>query len=147
MGRTSSRLFAGGLAIAIVAFALTMYLLKLRRDFSGRTAITIGTVVRKGALLGTSRRSQSEWFCWVEYEFTPTEGGARRKGWGMWDEACGLKREGPVPIEYVIANPDTNRPPGGGPPVSPLLLWFAAGVMVVIAVIRRGSEIDTLLVR
>src|SRR5439155_24044228 len=105
MGRTSSRLFAGGLAIAIVAFALTMYLLKLRRDFSGRTAITIWTVVRKGALLGTSRRSQSEWFCWVEYEFTPSEGGPRRTGRGLSYEACGVKRQGTVPFGYAFAHP------------------------------------------
>ena len=142
MRRTSSRLFAGGLAIAIVALALTMYLLKLRRDFSERTAVTIGKVIRKGAVFGKSRRSSSEWFCWVQYEFTPAGGGARQTNWGMWSDACGLRRDGPVPIEYVISKPEITRPPGGGPPISPLLLWFAAGVVIVIAVIRRGSEID-----
>jgi hypothetical protein len=141
MRRTSSRLFAAGLAIAIGAFALTTYELKLRRDFSGKTATTIGTVIRKGAVFGKSRRSRSEWFCWVQYEFTLPDG-PRRESWGMWSEACGLEQGGRVPIEYVVANPDVNRPPGGGPPISSFLPWFAAGVVIVIAVIRRGSDID-----
>jgi Protein of unknown function (DUF3592) len=140
--RTSSRLFAAGLAIAAAALALTMYELKVRRDFSAKTATTIGTVLRKGAMLRTSRRSQSQSFCWVEYEFAAPDGKARLQGWGMWSDACGLKQGGPVPVEYVVANPAVNRPPGGGPPIPSFLLWFAAGVVIVIAFIRRQSDID-----
>jgi hypothetical protein len=142
MGRTSSRLLAAGLAAAIAAFASTMYDSKLRRDFSAKTDITIGSVVRKGAFLGKTRRSNSEWFCWVEYQFSPP-GGASRKSWRMWSDACDLRKDGPIPVQYVVGNPDINRPPGAEPPAPTLLLWFAAGVMVVIGVIRRGSETDS----
>ena len=139
MRRASSRLLAGGLAIAIVALASTMYQNKVQRDFSARTAFALGSVVRTGAFLGKTRHSHSEWFCWVEYQFSP-EGGAPRKNWGMWPDACDLKRETQVSIQYVVGNPDTNRPAGGGPSVPALLWWFVAGVMMVIGVLRRGSE-------
>ena len=71
--------------------------------------------------------------------FSP-EGGATRKNWGMWPDACDLTPETQVPIQYVVGNPDTNRPAGGGPSVPALLWWFVAGVMMVIGVLRRGSE-------
>jgi hypothetical protein len=119
-----------------------MYQSKLRRDYSAQTTITIGKVVDKGAFMGKTRRSHSEWFCWVEYQFSPP-GGAAHKGWAMWSDACDLKRDGPVPVQYVVGNPDTNRPPGAEPPVPTFLLWFAAGVMVVIGMIRRGSSTET----
>src|SRR6266545_227191 len=137
--RTSSRLIAAAIAIAVGALASTMYLVKLQREFSAPTAITIGSVLRKGAVVGKSRRSHSEWFCWVRYEFSPP-GGAKHTGWGMWQDACGLKNGGPVAVQYVVAHPDINRPPEGGPPISPLFFWFAAGVLLVIGVIRRGSD-------
>ena len=138
--RISSRLLAAAAAIAMAALASSIYEMKLRRDFSARTAVTIGTVIRKGALLGKARRSPSEWFCFVEYRFA-LPGQPPRQGWRLWSEACGLKTDGPVPIQYVVDNPDIHRPPdAGGPPFPPLLLWFAAGVMAVVGVIRRGSE-------
>ena len=98
----------------------------------------MGSVVGKS---GAPRRGAGGpgLFCWVSYEFTPP-GGTPQKGWGMWQEACALRRERPIPIEYVVANPGVNRPPGGGPPISPFLLRFAAGVLIVVGVIRRGSE-------
>lgn len=141
MHRTSTRLLAAALAIATVALGLTMYELSVRRAFSEPTATTIGTVIRHN----NPRRSRNRgpgMLCWVSYEFTPAEGGPRRKGWGMWREACGLKTDGPVPVQYVIANPDINRPPDDGLPVSPVLLWFGAGILIVIGIIRRGSQTD-----
>jgi len=45
-------------------------------------------------------------------------------------------------VQYVVANPEVNRPPDDGLPISPLLVWFAAGTLVVIGIIRRGSETD-----
>jgi hypothetical protein len=142
MRRASSRLFAGSLAIAIAALASTIYDNKLRRDFSAPTTTTMGTVIRKGAFIGRSPRSNnSEWFCWVEYQFSPP-GGPPRTGWRMWSDACSLRRNGPVPVQYVIGNPDANRPPGAEPPVPTLLLWAVAGVMLVIAVLQRASLTD-----
>ena len=142
MHRTSSRLIASGLALAIVALGLTMYAYSVRRAFSEPTATAIGTVVRHSGRTRRQLSNEPGMFCWVSYEFTPIEGGPRRKGWGMWREACGLKTDGPVPVQYVVANPDINRPPDGGLPISPLLLWFGAGILVVIGIIRRGSQTD-----
>jgi hypothetical protein len=141
MHRTSTRLLAAALIIAIVALALTMYESSVRRAFSEPSATTIGKVIRHS----NPRRSRTRgpgMFCWVSYEFTPAEGGPRREGWSLWRDACGLKTGGPVPVQYVIANPDINRAPDGGLPVSPLLLWFGAGILIVIGIIRRGSETD-----
>ena len=143
MHRTSTRLLAAGLGIAIVALGLTMYAFSVRHAFSEPTATTIGTVIRHSS--PSTRRIRTRgpgMVCCVSYEFTPAEGGPRRKGWGMWQEACGLKTGGPVPVQYVVANPEVNRPPDDGLPISPLLLWFAAGILVVVGVIRRGSETD-----
>jgi hypothetical protein len=138
--RTSSKILAAALVIAALALASTLYRAKLRRDFAPPTAIAIGKVIRPGALLGRSRRSQSKWFCWVEYQFTPP-GGALQQGWRFWgDYGCDVKRDADIPIQYVIGKPDMHRPVGAVPPGPPLLLWFAAGVVTVIAVIRRGSD-------
>jgi hypothetical protein len=139
MHRTSSKLLAGGLVITMVAVVSTMYVSKVRRDFSEPTAIATGTVLGSGAMLGRRKASGAQSFCWVQYQFSP-KGGASRTNWRMWEYACGLKRDGHIPIEYVVASPETNRPPDAVPPVSPLLFWFAAGVMMVIGVIRRGSD-------
>jgi hypothetical protein len=103
--------------------------------------MTMGSVVDKGALLGTRRRGgTSEWFCWVSYTFTSADGRPRRN-WRLWKPACGTSRGRPIPILYVIANPEINRP-GGSEPSSgwALLLLFSAGVVAVIAVIVRRSE-------
>ena len=141
--RTSTRLLAAGLAIAIVALGLTIYASSVRRAFAKPTATTIGKVISHSS--PSTRRIRNRgpgMFCWVSYEFTPAEGGPRRTGWGMWQDACGLTTGGPVPVQYVIANPDVNRPPDGGLPISPLLFWVAAGILLVIGIIRRGSETD-----
>jgi hypothetical protein len=58
----------------------------------------------------------------------------------MWEYACGLKLKAAIPIQYVVGSPETNRPIEAVPPVSPLLLWFAAGVVTVIGILRRGSD-------
>jgi hypothetical protein len=112
---------------------------KQRRDFSAPTTITMGTVLRKGALLGKSRRIHSESFCWVSYEFTPA-GGAPQQNWRLWEPACGVAPGRPIPVQYVIARPDVNRPAGDDWSFPPLLLWFAVGVMLVIAFLLRRSE-------
>jgi hypothetical protein len=142
LSRTSSRLFAVALGVAAAALALTLHQNQLQRDFSQPTTITIGSVLRKGAFLRTSRRSDSEWFCWVSYEFTPTGGAASQRNWRLWEPACGVSPGRPIPIQYVIAHPDVSRPAGETWSFPPLILWFAAGVMVVVAVLLRGSEKD-----
>ena len=141
MRRASSKLLAAGVAVAVLALASTMYQAKLHRDYSAPTAIVRGHMVRTGVLLGMKNRSSgSGWICWVAYRFVP-EHGVSRQGWGLWPYACDAKQAPDIPIEYVVANPDTNRPvEGGGPPVPPLFLWFAAGVIMVVGVLRRGSE-------
>ena len=141
MHRTSTRLLAAGFAIAIVALGLTMYMSSVRRVFSEPTATAIGTVIRHSTPR-RSRQPRPRHALLGLGQFTPIEGVSRRKGWRMWRDACGLKTDGPVPVQYVVANPDINRPPDGGVPVSPLLLWFGAGILVVIGIIRRGSETD-----
>lgn len=140
MRRPSTRLFIAGAALAIVACSCEAYLRKVRREFSAPTTITMGTVVKKGALLDRPRRSNREWFCWVSYEFTPRDG-ARRRNWRLWQPACGVSPGGEIPVQHVVANPDVNRPAGGGEPWIPAgLFFFATGVTVVIAVIVRRSE-------
>lgn len=141
MRRASSRLLAGSLALAILALASTLYEGKLLRDFSAPTAIAIGRVVDQGAFIPKGRKaSSSEWFCWVEYQFYPKDAVTPRKGWGLWMYACDVKPGADVPIQYVVDNPDGNRPVGGGPPIPALVWWFAAGVTMVIGVLRRGAE-------
>ena len=139
MRRTSTRVFVAGAALAIVAFVLAAYLRNQRRAFSAPTTVTMGTVVKKGAFLGKSRRSSSEWFCWVSYEFTPADGVARRN-WRLWEPGCGVSRGRPIAIQHVVANPDVNRPNGYEPWVPAGLFFFASGVLVVIAIIVRRSE-------
>lgn len=143
--RTSSWLFAAGFVIAITAAALMYYHRHLQREFSKPTVTVIGTVVRGGrAPWRTGPSTGSPWFCWVGYQFS-SDGGAPRKGWALWWEweyACDVKRDGPIPIQYVVGHPERNRPAGAVPPGSPTLLWFAAGVMMVIGVLRRGSAAD-----
>jgi hypothetical protein len=137
--RTSTRLFLASGALAIVAIASTGYAQKVQSDFARQTTIAMGTVQKKGALLGRARRSQSEWFCWVSYEFTPPEGGARRN-WRFWEPACGVSPGRPIPIQYVVADPGVNRPAGSEPSFPAWLFFFAAGVTMVVALLVRGHR-------
>lgn len=141
--RPSSLAFLTSAALAALALTLLMYYLTQRRDFSAKTTTTMGSVVSKGALLGTRHRSRrgAEWFCWVSYTFTAADGVARRN-WRLWEPACGTSRGRPIPIEYVIGNPDINRPGGSEPSSSWWLFFFAAGVGAVTGVILRRSEQD-----
>ena len=139
MRRTSARLFVAAAALAIAALALAAYLSSQRRQFSAPTTVTMGSVVDKGAFLGRSRRSRSEYFCWVSYEFTPPDGVARRS-WRLWEPGCGVSAGRPIAIQHVVANPDVNRPNGSEPWAPAGLFFFAAGVTVTIAVIVRRSE-------
>jgi hypothetical protein len=140
MRRGSSRLLAAGLVTGIAALASTMYLVRLRRDFSGLTAFTTGTVIRSGGT-GRSRRHSAtdDLFCWVQYEFS-VEDAPPRTNWRMWEYACFMKRGARIPIQYVVGSPEMNRPADAEPPLWPTLWWFAAGVLSVIGLLRRGSE-------
>ena len=137
--RTSTRLFLVSAALAIVAMASTAYSQKVRRDFAGPTTITMRTVLKKGALLGNTSRSRSEWFCWVSYEFTPPEGGARRN-WRFREPACGVSPGRPIPVQYVVADPGMNRPAGSERSFPAWLLFFAAGVAMVVGFLVRGHH-------
>lgn len=139
MRRTSTRVFVAAAALAIVAFVMAAHLRNQRREFSAPTTVTMGTVVDKGAFLGKSRRSRSEWFCWVSYEFTTSDGVARRN-WRLWEHGCDVSPGRPIAIQHVVANPDVNRPNGSEPWAPAALCFFAAGVTLVIAVIVRRSE-------
>jgi hypothetical protein len=139
--RTSTRVFAAGLALVVVALAVTWRQGSERRDFSGKTTITMGTVLRYGALFGKSRRAGGGSFCWVSYEFTPP-GGALRRNWRLWEPACGLSRGRQIPILHRVDRPDVNRPAGEEWSFPTLLLWFAAGVTLVVAFVLRGSRED-----
>lgn len=129
------------MVVAVIALALTMYQQRQQRDFSQKTTITMGTVLRKGAMLGKSRRSSSEWFCWVSYEFTPPDS-APVRNWRLWEPGCGVAPGRPIPIQYVVARPEINRPAGGGASFPTLLLWFVVGVIIVVATLLRRSEED-----
>jgi hypothetical protein len=142
LARTSSRVFAGALAVAMAALALTLHQRQQNRDFSEPTTITMGAVLDKGALLRRSRRSSSEWFCWVSYEFTPAAGGARQSNWRLWEPGCGVSPGRPIPIQYVIVRPEINRPAGETLSFPTSLLWFAAGVILVVGVLLRRSELE-----
>ena len=139
--RSSTRLFVASAALALVAFATTAHSQQVRRDFAAATTITMGSVLDKGALLGTRRRARSEWFCWVSYEFTPAEGGARRN-WRFWEPGCGVSAGRPIPIQYVVADPDVNRPAGADSSFPSWLFFFAAGVTAVIGFLVRGHHRD-----
>jgi hypothetical protein len=137
--RPSVGVFIAAAVLAIVALMSSLYRQKVQRDFSRKTTVTIGTVLAKGALWGKGRRTDSELFCWVSYEFAPP-GGPARRNWRMWEPGCGSSPGRPVPIQYAIANPDVNRPAGSEPSFPSWLFFFAAGVAVVIGVLLRGSE-------
>jgi MYXO-CTERM domain-containing protein len=140
MRRASSRLLAAALLTGIAAFASTVYLVRLRRDFSARTAFTTGTVIRSGGT-GRSRRGSAtdDLLCWVEYEFFVGDAPARTN-WRMFDYGCFLKPGAQIPIQYVVGSPQTNRPANAEPPLSPMFWWFVAGVLAVIGLLRRRSD-------
>ena len=139
--RTSTNLFLASVALAVIAIGSTMYSQKVRRDFAGATTTTMGTVLKHGALLGRTSRSRSEWFCWVWYEFTPAEGG-RRQNWRFWEPGCGVSAGRPIPIQYVVADPDVNRPGGSEPSFPSWLFFFAAGVTTVMGFLTRRRHTD-----
>jgi hypothetical protein len=141
--RASSRLLAVGLALGIVALAATLYLGRLRRNFSGPTEFATGTVLRSGAFLPNRRSRPEDMFCWVEYQFAP-RGGTPQSGRRMWNLACHIKRGTTIPIQYVVGRPELNRPQDAEPPVSPFLLWLAAGTVTVIGVLRRSDAADAI---
>jgi hypothetical protein len=137
--RSSTLLFAGAGILIAVGLVSMKYIAGVQREFSGKTTIAMGKVVDNGAVLRSSRRSNSEYFCWVEYEFTPS-GGAALKNWRFWEPACGVSPGRPIPVQYVVANPALNRPAGSAPSFPSWFFLFAAGVAVVVAFIRRGAE-------
>lgn len=139
VSRPSTLIFLTSAALAIVAVASSFYVQRARRDFEGPKVITMGKVLGKGALLGRSRRSHSEYFCWVSYEFTPPDGKTRRNR-RLWEPACGVSAGRPIPVQHLVANPDMNRPAGSEPWFPSWLFFFGAGVAAVVAFIMRGSE-------
>jgi hypothetical protein len=134
-------LFLASAVLAIVAVASLVYERGVQRDFSGPTKMTMGVALGKGALIG-KRSSAGQSLCWVSYEFSAPDGRTRRN-WRFWEPACGTSRGRPVPIQYVVANPDLNRPEGSGPWFPSWLFLFASGVALVIALIFRRSDQDT----
>lgn len=133
-------LFAASAALAIVATASLAYTRKVQRDFAAPTAVTTGVAHSRGAPLGR-RRSHTQSFCWVSYEFTAPDG-RKRWNWRFWEPACGTFPSGTLPIRYVVANPDVNRPDGSDPWDPSWLFFFASGVTMVIAFIfwRSGQD-------
>lgn len=133
-------LFFATAVLSIVAIASLLYARKVQRDFSAPTTMTMGVTLGKGALVGR-RASTGQSLCWVSYEFTTPDGRSRRN-WRFWEPACGTSRGRPIPIRYVVANPDVNRPEGSAPWDPSSLLFFASGVALVMAVIVWRSEQD-----
>lgn len=136
--RRSSIFFTIAMGLALAAAALTLRERQMRRDFAEPTASSMGAVRSSGALLG-SRRKSSEWFCWVSYEFTPA-GGAPQRNWRLWEHGCGVSGGRPIHIQYVVARPEVNRPAGEDGSLSPLVVWFAAGMMLVIGTLVRNAQ-------
>ena len=139
LSRPSTLVFLASAALVIVAVTSSLYVQGVKRDFAGPKVITMGTVLAKGALLGKSYRSSTEYFCWVSYEFTPADGKTRRNR-RLWEPACGVSRGRPIPVQHLVANPDMNRPAGSEPWFPSWLFFFGAGVATVVGFIMRGSE-------
>jgi hypothetical protein len=129
--RPSAPLFMIAVALAILALALTVNQRQLRRAFAEPSTTSMGVVRSGGALLGSSRRS-NEVLCYVSYQFSPP-GGALQRNWRLWGPGCGVSKGRPILIQYVIAHPEINRPAGEDSGSSPFFVWFAAGMMLVIA--------------
>lgn len=137
--RTSSRLFAVAVALAIAAVALALYQREQRRLFAEPTENSMG-VVRSGSGRATSSsRSGNLLPCSVSYEFTPP-GGKTHRNSRLWRHGCDVSRGRPILIQYVIADPQVNRPAADPASYDPFLIWFAAGVMVVIGTVVRVSR-------
>ena len=82
-------------------------------------------------------------FCWVSYEFAPSAG-RLETNWQFWRDACGVTRGRPIPIQFVVDRPGVNRVAGNEPSSIPeVLLWFAAGVTLVVGIILRGHTSET----
>jgi hypothetical protein len=141
--RTSNRVLVAGAALALVALAATSCQRRERRDFSAPTTMAMGRVLHSGGLGSSSRFKDNDLWCWVSYEFTPTAGSVERN-WRFWSPGCGVSRGNPLLIQYVVGKPELNRPAGdAGPSSLPvLLLWFAAGVAIVVAIIMRNAPAD-----
>ena len=134
------RLFAVAAALAILASILWSWEAKQRRDFSGRLTMTMGTVLKKGAMLG-SRRRNSQTLCWVSYEFKAADG-VTRQNWRVWGPACGIEPGRPIPIEHPAGNPDVNRPAESNPWTPWGLTFFASGVTASVGFFIRRREPD-----
>lgn len=142
LARTSSRVFAGAFALAMVAVALMLYQQQQRRLFAEPTENAMGVVRSSRGKERDSKRARSTNLlipCWVSYEFTPA-GGAVQRNWRVWEPGCSVSPGRPIVIQYVIARPEVNRPAAENWSFPPLPVWFAAGVMVVIGTVIRVSR-------
>jgi hypothetical protein len=133
-------LFLASVVLALVALVSLLYVRKVQRDFSAPTTVTMGVALSKGALVGR-RRSTGQSLCWVSYEFA-TPDGRKVRNWRFWEPACGTSRGRTLPIRYVVANPELNRPDGSEPWFPSSLLFLVSGVVLVMAVLFRRSERD-----
>jgi hypothetical protein len=134
------QLFAVAAALAILASVLMAYERKQRSDFSGPKTLAMGTVLKKGAM-GGSRRRSSEILCWVSYEFKAADG-VTRQNWRLWSHACGVAPGRQIPIEHPVGNPDVNRPAESHPWTPWGLTFFASGVTASVAFFIKRREPD-----
>jgi hypothetical protein len=137
--RPSSVLFGIVLALGLGASVLSVQQMRAWRAFAEPTADAMGVVRSGGALLGGGRRVRGDYLCYVSYEFSPP-GGAKQRNWFLWEPGCGVSKGRPIHIKYVIAHPEINRLGGEDPSSSALFVWFAAGVMLVIAILVRSAR-------
>lgn len=136
--RPSSTVFAIALALAMFALVRTLYEREQRRQFAEPTTNSMGVVLSSSERV-TRRRSSNELFCWVSYQFTPA-GGAAQRNWRFWRPGCGVSAGRPILIQYVVGRPEVNRPAGEEVSSSAIFVWFAAGVMLVIAFVVRSAR-------
>lgn len=139
--RASLAFFSLGVVLMLIGTLSLLYVRGVERDFSAKTSITMGTVVEKGSLLHRTRRSHTEAFCWVSYEFTAPDR-RTRKNWHFWEPACGTSRGRAIPVQFVVADPDLNRPADSEPWFPWWLCLFAGGVAMVVAFLIRRAESD-----
>jgi len=136
--RRSSWVLIAALVLAMGAIALTLHQGNMQRAFAEPTASAMGTVRSSGSLFG-KRSSGAQSICWVSYEFTPAAGMAQQN-WRFWEPGCGITQGRPIHIQYVVAHPEVNRPAGETWSLSPLFIWFAAGVLLVVGFLLRSSD-------
>lgn len=139
LARTSSRVFAGALVLAMVAVALMLYQQQQQRLFAEPTENAMGVVQSGSGRATPKRRARRVLPCSVSYEFTPPGGTAQRNS-RLWPHGCDVSRGRPILIQYVIARPEVNRPAADPASYDSFLIWFAAGVMVVIGTLIRVSR-------